>query len=155
MTTTNTTNAPPPPLFTDQEYENWDARPTLNEAWERLPVVRKIAGFKIRWIGPLIELGYDWVSDLSAGAYGYLLQPDWWYAPWTNFLPDGPMLDRTGRIRADWSRGFRQAVEHLVRAADGPGPETDPDRWASWLCFELSEPSTLIRAEAERQGWDR
>ena len=145
----------PPPLFTDAEYSDWERRPCLDEAWERLPVVRKIAGFEIRYIGPLIELGYDeWMGDLSAGAYGHLLQPVYWYPPWTRFIPEVPMLDRTGRVRADWSRGFRRAVEHLVRAAEEAGEETNPDRWASWLCFELHEPGALIRAEAERRGWD-
>lgn len=145
----------PRPLFTKKEYSGWEARPGLDEAWERLPVVRKIAGFGIRYLGPLIELGFDeWMSDLSSGAYGHLLQPVYWYPPWTRFIPRGPMLDRTGRIRADWSRGFRRAVEHLVRAAEEAGEETDPERWASWLCFELHESKGLIRTMAERRGWD-
>jgi hypothetical protein len=58
-------------------------------------------------------------------------------------------------VRADWSRSFKTAVNRLVEAGLHAGPESDPDRWASWLCFELHEPNKLIRAEAERRGWDR
>jgi hypothetical protein len=145
-----------PPLFGEEEYSDWEARPDLNEAWRRLPIVRLLGGFKIRYLGPLIDLGHDvWLSDLSTAAYGYLLQPDWYYRPWTEFIPEGPLLYPTGHPRSEWSRDFRQAVEHLVRAAEVAGPEPDPERWASWLCFELHEPNKLIRAEAERRGWGR
>ncbi len=149
MTTTNTTNAPPPPLFTDEEYDDWDARPTLREAWDRLPVVRTIAGFKIRWLGPLVELGYDeWLEDIATEAWEHLE-----HTGWADLLPEGPLLDRRGRVRADWSRAFKRAVDRLVAAAF-MSLETDPDRWASWGCYTLHEPNRLLRAEAERRGWD-
>ena len=137
-------------LFTEEEYKDWEARPDLNEAWDRLPVVRKIAGFKIRWLGPLVELGYDdWLGDVSTTADGYF--------GWDRLLPEGQMLDSRGRIRADWSRAFKSAVEKLVWQAelDGGALLFEPDRWASWLCHTLYEPNKLIRAEAERRGWDR
>ena len=140
------------PLFTDAEYSDWELRPGLDEAWERLPVVRKIAGFKIRYLGPLIDLGYDgWLEEVSTAADGYF--------GWDRLLPEGPMLDSRGRIRADWSRAFKSAVGKLVWEAqlDGQleGPIWGPDDWATWLCHTLHKPKKLIRAKAERSGWDR
>ncbi len=142
-------------VFTELEYGDFDHRPSLDEAWERLPVLRVIAGYRIRWIGPLLELHEDWVGDLAAGAWGYLEKPTFWTPTWHTFLPEGPMFDRLGRIRADWSRGFRAALEQLVQNAEVAGPESDPNRWASWLCWELSEPNAWLRAEAARRGCDR
>ncbi len=146
-----TSKKPQGPIFTDDEYEDFDQRPDLNAAWDRLPVVRRIAGFKVRYLGPLVDLGLDpWLGEMSGGAYGYLEDSGWMDA-----LPEAPMLDAAGRVRTSWSRSFKVAVDRLAEAGTNAGPESDPDRWASWLCFELAEPNEVIGAQAKLRGWDR
>ena len=139
------------PIFSDDEYDDFDQRPDLDTAWVRLPVVRRIAGFEVRYLGPLVDLGLDtWLGEMSQGAYGYLEG-----SGWMNDLPEGPMLDTAGRVRTAWSGRFKIAVTRLADAGANAGPESDPDRWASWLCFELSEPREVIGAKAKLRGWDR
>ena len=146
-----TSKKPQGPIFTDDEYEDFDQRPDLNAAWDRLPVVRRIAGFGVRYLGPLVDLGLDtWLGEMSQGAYGYLED-----SGWMNALPEGPMLDGAGRVRTSWSRSFKVAVDRLAEAGTNAGPESDPDRWASWLCFELAEPCEVLGAQAKFRGWDR
>jgi hypothetical protein len=65
------------------------------------------------------------------------------------------MLDKAGRVRAAWSRSFEDAVERITEAGLNAGPDSDPDRRASWISFELSQPHDLIRAAAEARGWDK
>ena len=139
------------PIFTDREYRNPHSRPDLQHAWDRLPIVRRLAGLKIRWLGPLVDLGHDvWLSDLSDGAWGYLGET------WAeHFEGAGPMLGTTGRVRPEWSKALRAAVDDLVYAGETAGPEQDPHLWASWVCFELSEPRAFLEGIARARGWDR
>ena len=59
------------PVFTDVEYTDFDQRPDFETAWRRLPVIATVGGIKVRWIGPLVDLGHDvWISEMSGGAYG-------------------------------------------------------------------------------------
>ena len=131
------------PIFTREEYENPGERPSLDEAWDRLPVLRSWDGIHVRWLGPLVELGHDgWLEDLAQGAWGYIEG-----CGWVSEVEDGgPMLDAKGRIRRAWMRAFGRAVRLLAEAGRYAGPESDPDRWGSWVAFSLTAP----RAEVER-----
>lgn len=140
------------PIFTQDEYDDSNARPSLDEAWRRLPVVRRVAGLRVRWLGPLVDLGHErWIGDLSQAAWGYLEGCGWQRA-----MEDaGPMLDGRGRVRARWAAGLTDAVERLAAEGERTGPEGDRDRWASWVCLEMAEPSAVIQAAAIKRGWDR
>lgn len=140
------------PVFSDAEYRHKLNRPRLQEVWERLPTVLRIDGLKVRWIGPLIELGHDvWVGDLSNAAWGYLE-----VCGWTSvFEQAGAMLDDTGELRAEWAAAFGRAARLLAEEGGCGGPESDAERWASWIAFELSEPHRYVKALAEAKGWDK
>lgn len=140
------------PVFTQQEYDDFDQRPGLDEAWDRLPVVRRIGGLGVRWLGPLVNLGHDrWMGDMADAAWGPLESCGWSEA----LDRGGPMLDARGRVRRDWALAFRDAVSRLAGAGEYAGPEGDEARWASWLCFEMAEPRAVVSASAAKRGWDR
>jgi hypothetical protein len=140
------------PIFSEHEYLTFEDRPSLDEAWDRLPVVKRIAGLRIRWLGPLVNLGHDgWIEDLSGAAWGQLTDCGWEQA----MDQSGPMMDKRGRVRRRWAAALHKAVELLAEAGGCEGPEGDSDRWASWVCYELSEPRAVIQAAATRRGWDR
>lgn len=137
-------------VFTEQEYA--EDRPSLDDAWDRLPVVRRIAGLRVRWLGPLVDLGHDrWMGDLADAAWGVLESSGWQDA----LDEGGPMLDGRGRVRPKWATAFRDAVNRLADGGSYAGPEGDADRWASWVCFEMAEPHEVIKRMAEKRGWDR
>lgn len=139
-------------IFTQLEYDDFDARPSLDDAWNRLPIVRRLGGLGIRWLGPFVNLGHDqWMGELAGAAWGHLEG-----CGWQELLRSaGAMLDGRGRVRTTWSADLRDAVYRLSEDGARTGPEGDPDRWASWVCFEMAEPHQYIRALAEKRGWDR
>jgi hypothetical protein len=140
------------PIFTQREYDDFDARPSFDEAWDRLPIVRRIAGLRVRWLGPLVNLGHDrWMGDLADAAWGHLEDCGWQ----TAMDAAEQMLDKRGRVRPKWAAAFRDAVERLAEGGGYAGPEGDADRWASWVCFEMAEPHAVIEAMAVKRGWDR
>ena len=140
------------PIFKQREYDDFDARPSFDKAWDRLPIVRRIAGLRVRWLGPLVDLGHDrWIGELSDAAWGTLEGCGWQRA----IDGAGEMVDRRGRVRAKWAAAFRDAVERLAEEGGYAGPEGDEDRWASWVCFEMAEPRAVIQATAVKRGWDR
>lgn len=140
------------PLFTDLEYTEVEHLPSFDEAWDRLPVVLTIGEIGVRWLGPLVELGYDrWMGDLSEAAYGYLVD-----CGWRGPLDDaGRPLDDDGRLRPAWGTAFSEAVQCLTLEGERAGPESDPERWAAWLAFELAGVHGLVRLLAEAEGWER
>ena len=139
------------PIFSDAEYDDFDLRPDFETAWGRLPVVATIGGIRVRWLGPLVDLGHAvWLSDMSAGAYGYLED-----SGWSELLPEGPVTGPSGGIRRTWANGFAAAVERLAEAGSAAGPESDPQRWASWLAFELADLHTVVRARAAAKDAER
>ncbi len=139
------------PVFTQDEYADFDARPTLDEAWDRLPVVCRVGGFGVRWLGPLVELGHDqWMGDLSEAAYGYLEGCGWREA----LSEGGEVLDSDGKLEQPWSTAFGAAARRLASQGEYSGPESDPERWASWLVFELAGIHGYVKARAEEKGWD-
>jgi hypothetical protein len=140
------------PVFTPEEYANPDARPTFEEAWERLPVVRRWGGYRVRWIGPLVDLGLDgWIEDMAAAAWGYIEGCGWT----TEMDGAGDVLDRRGRVRRGWAAAFGRATRLLAQAGSYAGPESDADRWASWIAYSFREPAAELRRAALRRGWDR
>lgn len=137
------------PLFSADDY---DCSPAFEECWSRLPIIRRIGGWEVRWLAPLVDLGYEsWIGDMSEGAWGYL-EDCGWQAAMTGC---GPMLDKRGRLKPKWVSAFCDAVVRLKDAGEYAGPEGDGDRWASWLCFKLSEPHGILAAKAKKRGWDR
>jgi hypothetical protein len=139
------------PVFSDAEYDDFDLRPDFETAWRRLPVLATIGGIKVRWLGPLVDLGHDvWLSELSQGAYGHLED-----CGWSDLLPEGSVTGPGGRIRRTWAKGFAAAVEVLAEAGSAAGPESDPERWASWLAFELADLHAVVRARAAAKDAER
>jgi hypothetical protein len=138
-------------IFDMDEYENLAQRPDFDEAWDRLPVIRRIDGLRVRWLGPLVDLGHaGWIGELTAAAYGYLED-----CGWSERLPEGSMVDARGRTRPAWAKVFAAAARDLAFEGSQAGPEGHDDRWASWLAFELAESHGVLRAVAEEKGWDR
>ena len=140
------------PVFTETEYRNHAKRPELHEAWERLPVVVTIEGVKVRWVGPLVDLGHDvWLGDLSNAAWGYLE-----CCGWASVLREaGSMLNGDGEIRDEWATAFGRAARRLADEGSCAGPVSDPNRWGSWIAFAMSEPHRYVKALSERNGWER
>jgi hypothetical protein len=140
------------PLFTELEYTELEHFPSLDQAWARLPVVMNIGGIGVRWAGPLVRLGHDrWLGDLAEAAYGYLEGCGWRESLSGAGLP----LDGEGRLRPSWAAAFGEAARCLASEGERAGPESDPERWAAWLAFELAGVHGLIEARADAQGWDR
>jgi hypothetical protein len=140
------------PLFTVEEYEDFGSRPGMDEAWDRLPIVKRIGGIGLRWLGPLVELGHDrWMGDLADAAYGHLESCGWQHA----LDQGGAMLDARGRVRPQWAAAFCDAATRLAEGGSYAGPEGDASRWAAWMAFEFSEPHQWLSAAAAKRGWDR
>lgn len=88
------------PIFKQREYDDFDARPSFDKAWGRLPIVRRIAGLRVRWLGPLVNLGHDrWIGELSGAAWGTLEGCGWQAA----MDGAGEMVDKRGRVRPKWA----------------------------------------------------
>lgn len=140
------------PIFTEDEYRHRRARPNLEEAWDRLPVVLQADQLEVRWLGPLVELGHDvWMAELSAAAWGPLED-----CGWQDILAEaGDPRDDDGGIRPAWAEAFGRAARALAEAGGYAGPESCADRWASWLAFEMGDIRELVEARAAQRGWDR
>lgn len=137
-------------LFTDAEYRHFDQRPSLEEAWRRLPVVLRLEGLDLRWLAPLVDLGHDqWLGELSQGAWGYLEACGWQQL----YDEAGALLTARGKIRKPWARSFAAATQRLAAEGAYAGPERCPHRWASWIAFSHSEPRAHLQALAEQAGW--
>ncbi|MFH1469812.1 MAG: hypothetical protein ABIO70_35835 [Pseudomonadota bacterium] len=136
-------------VFTEAEYRDSDQRPSLEEAWGRLPVLCHIDGLAIRWVGPLVNLGLDpWLADMAEGAWGPLED-----CGWQEILEDcGEALAADGSFRPAWAQAFGEAARTLAEAGEYAGPESDPEAWAAWLCFELAKPREAIERLADEQG---
>ncbi len=103
-------------------------------------------GLAIRWLGPLIDQGFDgWIGELSEAAWGHLELCGWQDA----YADGGPMLDRGGSIRPAWEQAFGRTARLLAGEGAYAGPESDPERWAAWLVFEMAAPHGWVRARAE------
>ena len=138
------------PVFSQSEYRDFQHRPTLEEAWKRLPVVADFDGLGARWLGPLVDLGHDvWLGDLSQAGWGFLEG-----CGWTELLPESPMLDDNGEPRDVWKKNLAAAARLLAERGLYSGPEGDPERWLSWLCVELSEPRSYVEGLARAKGCD-
>lgn len=135
---------PAPPPFAPGE------RPRFDEAWERLPVVDRIGGLPIRWVGPLVSIGHDrWLGDLAEAAWGHLDGA----TGWTERLEEaGEMLDPdTRRLRPEFARAFADAVDTLAWAGTQAGPTGDPEHWAAWLAWEWAPVHDRVARRAERR----
>ncbi len=140
------------PLFADPEYTEPGCLPSLEQAWDRLPVVLTIGGIGVRWVGPLVRLGHDrWLGDLSEAAYGYLED-----SGWRELLAEaGAPLDGAGRLRSAWAFAFGEAARCLALEGERAGPESSPERWAAWLAFESAGVHGLVKDMAEAARWER
>lgn len=138
------------PRWVDRLFEPRE-RPCFDEAWERLPVVDRIGGLPVRWVGPLVDIGHDrWLGELAEAAWGHL-DGD---TRWTGLLEEaGEMLDpETRRIRPAFARAFAGAVDALAWAGTHAGPTGDPEHWAAWLAWEWAAVHERVKARAERRG---
>jgi hypothetical protein len=140
------------PIFSDEEYRDFDLRPDLREAQDRLPVVMRVDHLELQWLGPLVDLGHDvWMGELANAAWGHLEG-----CGWQRILADaGDPLAPSGRVRTTWAKAFGRAARALADAGGWAGPEGSPHRWASWLAFEMSDIRDIVKARAEAKGWDR
>jgi hypothetical protein len=139
-------------IFTQDEYRNFYERPSLEEAWDRLPVVMRADRLRVRWLGPLVNLGHDgWMGELANGAWGQLED-----CGWQEILAEaGDPMGATGRVRTTWAKAFGRAARTLASNGSYAGPEGCPHRWASWLAFEMGDIRDIVEARAKARGWDR
>lgn len=139
-------------VFTDEEYNDFDLRPDLDEALDRLPVVMRVDRLELRWLGPLVNLGHDvWMGELAGAAWGYLE-----HCGWQEILAEaGDPMGSGGRIRTAWAKEFGRATRALAEAGSYAGPEGSANRWASWLAFEMGDIREIVEARAKAKGWDR
>lgn len=138
------------PLFTAEEYKSRRARPHFEDAYPRLPVLARWDGLRVRWIGPLIELGFErWADELYEAAYGVLADECGWAG---NFEDCGPMRGSGGGLRCRWTKAFGAAARELAIAGGQAGFEGNPERVASWLAFNLADTHDLLRERAKRRG---
>ena len=112
--------------------------------YEDLKAQARVDGLGLRWLAPLVEVGSTRMGDMEAAAYGHLED-----CAWSQVLEDGPMLGESGRIRSAWAKGFGAAARRLAEAGLYAGPESDPELWASWLAWHLSEPHEWLKSKAE------
>ena len=113
----------------------------LDREWSNLPEAQ-IPGSSARWIGPLIDKGFElYVCDLSQAAYGYLEHTDWM----TTMNEAPQMLTQHGKFSPQWIAALNKAAADLAESGRYSGPESCAKRWASWIVFELSEPHRWIR----------
>lgn len=106
----------------------------LDLVWADLPA---LPGMRARWLGPLVEAGFAaWIGDLSEAAYGHLETCGW--------LDDvrqmGPMMCDDGTLEPAWVTALDHVANLLAREGARAGPESDPERWRSWLVWELAAP---------------
>lgn len=136
------------PVFSDREYRDFDERPSLEEAWRRLPVLCHIDGLAIRWIGPLVELGHDvWLADMAEAAWGHLEDCGWQ----ETLAEAGEAQTPKGTFSPAWARALGMAARRLAEDGARAGPESDAEAWAAWICFEISAPRAAIARLAEDQ----
>lgn len=119
----------------------------LDRAYHRLPTAQ-ITGLNARWVGPLVDQGFDtWLGELSEAAYGHLE-----VCGWQEALEEAPPMHRdSGRIDRAWVAAVQEAARRLADEGGYAGPEGSAERWASWLVFELSEPHTWVRDRIEKR----
>ncbi len=108
----------------------------------RLPVLKRCDGLGLRWLGHVVESPHaPWVGDLSNAAWGYLQD-----CGWLSILQaGGPMRNADGNIRTTWRKALARAARRLAEEGERAGPSGDPEVWASWIAFEMSEPHRWIR----------
>ena len=134
------------PVFGREEYE-FGNRPSLEEAYARLPVLARWDGLRVRWIGPLVDLGFDgWIEEVGQGAW--VVAPNWADA----FDACGPLCGPSGRPRRAWTKVFGEVVRDLARMGGDAGFEGDPERVASIIAFTLAESHDLLRRRAVQRG---
>lgn len=133
------------PVFTTEEYESRRERPSFEEAYDRLPVIARWDGLRVRWIGPLIDLGYEeWADELGTAAWGVLEDCGWMQ----RFDECGPLLSPCGKVRRTWTKAFGQAARRLAEEGAYSGFEGDPERVASWLGANLAACADYLQARA-------
>ena len=113
----------------------------IDRSWNRLPRAG-VPGLDARWLGPLVDKGLDgWLGDLSQGAYEILEDCGWL----SDIRAAPPMLDDDGGFDPGWIACIQKAAQSLADAGAYAGPESEVERWTSWLLWELAEPHAWIR----------
>jgi hypothetical protein len=109
--------------------------------FQEQPVLLTIGPLEIRWMGAMVDLGFEeWVGDLGNGGWGILEG-----CGWQEDLPaDTPFFDASGVLHPAWERGIQEAANKLAENGRYSGPESDPSIWASWIVFEISEPRARV-----------
>lgn len=133
------------PIFTAQEYDDFDERPDLDDAWPRLPVLARWDGLRIRYLGPLVDLDLtEWMEDLSHANYNVFAWSRWVERVGEAGPPEGP----GGGMRRTWLKTFGEVVRDFAYQA---GFEHDPDVVASWVAWELADTHALVKQRAARR----
>ena len=113
----------------------------LDTALETLPTIINTKGHRVRWIGPLIDRGFQVVlEDMGDAAWGYLE-----YSGWQDLLPEGDALDPGGRIRPQWLKQLSAAATRLAERGEESGPTGDRDLWMAWLFLSVGSAADLRR----------
>ena len=139
------------PLFTDDEYTDLDRRPGLDEAWKRLPPILHLDGIGVRWVGPLLELGHHfWLGRMNN-----LGRPVMNYGGWHILATAKPFFDNKGDAHPHAAKVFGRVVRRLTQSGEVAGPTGVAEHWAAWLAFQWVPLHRVVRALAERRGYDR
>ncbi len=149
------TERPLGPVFDEAEFTDSARRPTPIEAWERLPVLVQVAGYDLRWLGPIEAMHPEWFENLASLAMSFLDEKYYWNSGWYGLLPEVPMWDDEARVRPVWTEAFGRAAERLITDARDAGVGFTSELWASWLALRRSELAAWLEAEAINRGCER
>lgn len=110
-----------------------------DDPWNTLPLVGVLAGYPLRWAGPLVDANLAReISLMSEVAYAFDA-PDW-----MRFIEDlGDTFADGGEVRPEWQKGILRAARALT-----PSPHDIP-QWLAWLCFELAAPHEALKEWGE------
>jgi hypothetical protein len=119
----------------------------LHESIAALPTILVLGEDPVRWIGPLMDRGFQVVlEDMGDAAWGYLE-----YCGWQELLPEGDALDADGKVREAWLKALLSAAARLAERGGESGPTGDRDLWLSWL-FLSAGSAAALRRHWEAQG---
>ncbi len=114
----------------------------LKKVWSTLPLVIQWREMDLRWLPPLMELGFQpLLEEMSTEAWGRLS-----HIGWEDRLPEAEMLNGLGEILEPWMEELLVAATLLSEEGARTGPTGGLELWFSWLLMSLSEPAGHIRA---------
>jgi hypothetical protein len=113
----------------------------LEKKLKESPVIIQSPKYRVHWIGPLMDKGYQLeLEDMGTAAWGYLE-----YSGWQELLPEGSALDSEGRVRSRWMHDLSSAAARLAERGGESGPTGSPQLWMAWLFLSIGTAADLRR----------